>query len=51
MVRKVTVPAAIAYLRKNPNDTIVLVGLADAIEAELGSFKMPSSAIAHSCRQ
>jgi len=40
---KVTVPAAIAYLRKNPNDTIVLVGLADAIEAELGSFKMPSS--------
>jgi phosphate acyltransferase len=40
---KVTVPAAIAYLRKNPNDTVVLVGLADAIEAELGSFKLPSS--------
>ena len=40
---KVTVPAALAYLRKNPNDTIVLVGLADAIEAELGSFKLPSS--------
>ena len=40
---KVTVPAAIAYLRKNPNDTIVLVGLADAIAAELGSFKLPSS--------
>ncbi len=40
---KVTVPAALAYLRNNPNDTIVLVGLADAIEAELGSFKLPSS--------
>lgn len=40
---KVTVPAALAFLRKNPNDTIVLVGLADAIAAELGSFKMPSS--------
>jgi glycerol-3-phosphate acyltransferase PlsX len=40
---KVTVPAAIAYLRKNPNDTVVLVGLADAIAAELGSFKLPSS--------
>lgn len=37
---KVTVPAAVAYLRKNPNDTIVLVGLADAIEAELGSFRV-----------
>lgn len=36
---KVTVPAAVAYLRKNPNDTVVLVGLADAIEAELGSFR------------
>jgi len=40
---KVTVPAAIAYLRKNPNDTIVLVGLADAIEAALGSSKLPGS--------
>jgi len=40
---KVTVPAAIAYLRSNPNDTVVLVGLADAIEAELGSYKMPSA--------
>lgn len=40
---KVTVPAALDYLRKNPNDTIVLVGLPDAIEAELGSFKLPSS--------
>ena len=40
---KVTVPAALDYLRKNPEDTIVLVGLADAIAAELGSFKLPSS--------
>ncbi|HQS59354.1 MAG: phosphate acyltransferase [Gallionellales bacterium 35-53-114] len=40
---KVTVPAALEYLRKHPDDTIVLVGLADAIEAELGSFKLPSS--------
>jgi phosphate acyltransferase len=40
---KVTVPSALAYLRKNPNDTIVLVGLVDAIEAELGTFKLPSS--------
>lgn len=32
---RVTVPAAIAYLKKHPNDTIVLVGLVDAIEAEL----------------
>ena len=31
----VTVPAAVEYLRKHPGDTIVLVGLADAIEAEL----------------
>lgn len=31
----VTVPAAIEYLRLYPNDTIVLVGLPDAIEAEL----------------
>jgi glycerol-3-phosphate acyltransferase PlsX len=40
---KVTVPAALAYLRTHPDDTIVLVGLPDAIEAELGSFKLPSS--------
>lgn len=36
----VTVPAAIEYLRKNPNDTIVLVGLANAIEAELRTLKV-----------
>ncbi|MBI1424343.1 MAG: phosphate acyltransferase PlsX [Gammaproteobacteria bacterium] len=31
----VTIPAAVEYLRLYPEDTIVLVGLADAIEAEL----------------
>ena len=31
----VTVPAAVAYLKKYPNDTIVLIGLPDVIEAEL----------------
>ena len=36
----VTVPAAVKYLRKNPNDTIVLVGLVDAIEAELRALKI-----------
>jgi glycerol-3-phosphate acyltransferase PlsX len=36
----VTVPAAVEYLRKNPDDTIVLVGLADAIEAELRALKV-----------
>lgn len=40
---KVTVPAAIAYLRSHPNDAIVLVGLEDAITAELGSFKIHGS--------
>ncbi|MDD5180442.1 MAG: phosphate acyltransferase PlsX [Gallionellaceae bacterium] len=35
----VTVPAAVEYLQKNPDDTIVLVGLADAIEAELRALK------------
>lgn len=32
---RVTVPAAVAYLEKHPDDTVVLVGLSDAIEAEL----------------
>jgi glycerol-3-phosphate acyltransferase PlsX len=36
----VTVPAAVEYLRKNPNDTIVLVGIADAIESELRTLKV-----------
>ncbi len=35
----VTVPAAVEYLRKNPGDTIVLVGLPDAIEAELRTLQ------------
>jgi glycerol-3-phosphate acyltransferase PlsX len=30
----------VEYLRKNPNDTIVLVGLADAIETELRKLKV-----------
>jgi glycerol-3-phosphate acyltransferase PlsX len=33
----VTVPAAVAYLRDHPNDTIVLVGLPEAIEVALNS--------------
>ncbi|MBI5891119.1 MAG: phosphate acyltransferase PlsX [Nitrosomonadales bacterium] len=33
---RVTVPAAVAYLKKHPDDTVVLVGLPEAIEAELG---------------
>lgn len=32
---RVTVPAAVAYLKKHPGDTVVLVGLPDSIEAEL----------------
>lgn len=38
---RVTVPAAVAYLRKHPDDTVVLVGLTDAIEAELKSIGYP----------
>ena len=37
---RVTVPAAVEYLRKHPNDTIVLVGLPDAIQAELSAIKV-----------
>jgi len=36
----VTIPAAVRYLKQHPNDTIVLVGLPDAIEAELRTVKM-----------
>jgi glycerol-3-phosphate acyltransferase PlsX len=36
----VTVPAAVEYLQKNPDDTIVLVGLPDAIEAELRALNV-----------
>ena len=35
----VTIPAAVRYLQQHPNDTIVLVGLPDAIEAELRTAK------------
>jgi glycerol-3-phosphate acyltransferase PlsX len=35
---RVTVPAAVAYLAKNPGDTVVLVGLSDVIEAELNKL-------------
>ena len=35
----VTIPAAVRYLKQHPNDTIVLVGLPDAIEAELHTVK------------
>lgn len=37
---RVTIPAAVEYLRKHPNDTILLVGLADAIEVELRALKI-----------
>jgi glycerol-3-phosphate acyltransferase PlsX len=36
---RVTIPAAVRYLQQHPNDTIVLVGLPDAIEAELHTIK------------
>ena len=36
----VTIPAALEYLKKNPNDTIVLVGLVDAIEDGLRAAKV-----------
>ena len=31
----VTIPAAVEYLKQNPDDTVVLVGIPDAIETEL----------------
>ncbi len=37
---RVTIPAAVRYLKQHPTDTIVLVGLPDAIEAELRTAKM-----------
>ena len=40
----VTVPAAVEYLKQYPNDTIVLVGIPDAIEAELGVLGMQTGA-------
>jgi glycerol-3-phosphate acyltransferase PlsX len=35
---RVTVPAAVAYLKKHPDDTVVLVGLSETIEAELNKL-------------
>ena len=35
---RVTVPAAVDYLKKHPDDTVVLVGLPEAIEAELNKL-------------
>jgi glycerol-3-phosphate acyltransferase PlsX len=39
----VTIPAAIEYLKRAPGDTIVLVGIPDAIESELRTLKVPLS--------
>ncbi len=36
----VTVPAALKYLQQDPEVNIVLVGISDAIEAELRAAKM-----------
>lgn len=36
---RVTIPAAVKYLQQHPSDTIVLVGLPDAIKAELHTVK------------
>lgn len=35
---EVTVPAAVNYLKKHPEDSIIIVGLSAAIEAELGKL-------------
>ena len=35
----VTIPAAVRYLKQHPTDTVVLVGLPDAIEVELRTAK------------
>jgi glycerol-3-phosphate acyltransferase PlsX len=36
---RVTIPAAVKYLQQHPTDTIILVGLPDAIKAELRTVK------------
>jgi len=36
----VTIPAAVEYLKQFPDDTIILVGIPDAVEAELRSLGM-----------
>ncbi|MGA7594972.1 MAG: phosphate acyltransferase PlsX [Gallionella sp.] len=38
----VTIPAAVEYLKQFPDDTIILVGIPDAIEAELRTMGMSS---------
>ena len=38
----VTIPAAVEYLKQFPDDTIILVGIPDAIEAELRTLGMNS---------
>ncbi len=40
---RVTVPAAVAYLKKHPDDTVVMVGLPEAIEAELDKLGFADS--------
>ena len=40
---KVTVPSAVNFLHRNPECNIVLVGLPDAIEAELRTLKVSSN--------
>jgi glycerol-3-phosphate acyltransferase PlsX len=39
----VTIPAAVEYLRKNPLDTIILVGMTEAIESGLRTLKVSAS--------
>lgn len=41
---RVTVPAAVAYLKKHPEDVVVLVGLPDPIAAELSKLGFTDSA-------
>jgi glycerol-3-phosphate acyltransferase PlsX len=36
---RVTVPAAVAYLKKHPEDTVILVGMSDVIETELRKLR------------
>ncbi|MGB8517700.1 MAG: phosphate acyltransferase, partial [Gallionella sp.] len=40
----VTIPAVIEYLKYAPGDTIVLVGIPDAIEAELRTLGVQAGA-------
>ena len=40
----VTIPAAVDYLKQFPNDTIILVGIPDAIETELRALNAQTGA-------